>query len=227
MRHVFDWMVWVLVFITPVLGMGLLSQEWTTGTIETLMTAPVNDAEVVARQVAGGDGVPGRAGRAERAVFVLMLRLYGKPDYGPDLQRLPRHRPASAALFTARDAVLLQPDPQPGGGRRRRRRRCWSLVTIVPFELAGRAEHAGADPAEAVTEQAVYHRYADFSKGDRRPAATCVLIFCRRYGRVPVPDHQGDGKPAGGSEPSSPVRPSRRLRHSQDPALTPPAGTSP
>ena len=28
MRTIFDWMVWLLVFIVPVLCMGLLAQEW-------------------------------------------------------------------------------------------------------------------------------------------------------------------------------------------------------
>jgi hypothetical protein len=39
MRTIFDWMVWLLVFVTPVLCMGLLAQEWASGTIESLMTA--------------------------------------------------------------------------------------------------------------------------------------------------------------------------------------------
>ena len=47
MRTIFEWMVWLLVFIVPVLSMGLLAQEWSSGTIETLMTAPVEDHEVV------------------------------------------------------------------------------------------------------------------------------------------------------------------------------------
>ena len=35
MRTIFDWMVWLLVFIVPVLCMGLLAQEWAMGTIES------------------------------------------------------------------------------------------------------------------------------------------------------------------------------------------------
>ena len=37
---------WLLVVIIPLLCMGLISQEWATGTIETLMTAPVGAAPV-------------------------------------------------------------------------------------------------------------------------------------------------------------------------------------
>src|SRR6187402_2122358 len=38
MRTIFDWMVWILVGIVPLLCMGLIAQEWATGTIESLMT---------------------------------------------------------------------------------------------------------------------------------------------------------------------------------------------
>ena len=49
MRNLFNWMVWLLVFVVPVLSMGLIAQEWATGTIETLMTAPVNETDVTTR----------------------------------------------------------------------------------------------------------------------------------------------------------------------------------
>src|SRR4051794_19331562 len=39
MRHLFEWMLWFLAFIVPILCMGAISQEWASGTIETLMTA--------------------------------------------------------------------------------------------------------------------------------------------------------------------------------------------
>ena len=47
MRTLFEWMVWLLVFIIPMLSMGLLAQEWATGTIETMMTAPIGETQVV------------------------------------------------------------------------------------------------------------------------------------------------------------------------------------
>lgn len=82
MRTIFDWMVWLLVFIVPVLCMGLLAQEWATGTIETLMTAPVDETEVVLGKFLGSLGffvvllIP-------TLIYVGMLSLYGRPDYGP------------------------------------------------------------------------------------------------------------------------------------------------
>ena len=179
MRHVFEWMVWILVFITPVLGMGLLSQEWTTGTIETLMTAPVNDAEVVVGKWLGAFGFLAVL-IAPTVLFVGMLRLYGHPDAGPILSgylgivlvgalftaitlfcsSVTRSQVVAAALSAA---ILF-------------------LVTIVPYEVAGRAT---LGPFwRTVTDQAVFRRYADFSKGEIGRAnvvffvaATAVFLF--------------------------------------------------
>lgn len=47
MRHSFEWMVWVLVVIIPLLSMGLMAREWATGTIESLLTAPVSEVDVI------------------------------------------------------------------------------------------------------------------------------------------------------------------------------------
>lgn len=41
------WIVMILLFVLPMLTMRLLSEELRSGTIETLMTVPITDAEVV------------------------------------------------------------------------------------------------------------------------------------------------------------------------------------
>lgn len=46
-RFLLDSMAWLLVFAVPLLTMRVLSDEFASGTIETLMTAPVTDTEVV------------------------------------------------------------------------------------------------------------------------------------------------------------------------------------
>src|SRR5205823_3746209 len=56
MRHLFDWMLWFLCFVVPMLCMSSISQEWASGTIETLMTAPVTDTEVVIGKYLGSMG---------------------------------------------------------------------------------------------------------------------------------------------------------------------------
>ncbi|MFO0973046.1 MAG: ABC transporter permease [Phycisphaerae bacterium] len=46
-RPMFDGMARLLVFAIPLLTMRSLAEEFSTGTIETLMTAPVSDVEVI------------------------------------------------------------------------------------------------------------------------------------------------------------------------------------
>ncbi len=48
-----SYMPLLLVFILPMLTMRILSEEFRGGTIETLMTAPVNDAEVIVGKFLG------------------------------------------------------------------------------------------------------------------------------------------------------------------------------
>ena len=179
MRHIFESMVFILVFIIPVLCMGLMSQEWASGTIETLMTAPVEDTDVVVGKFLGSLGffivllLP-------TLLFVVMLRLYGKPDYGPIISgylgiilvgalyiaislfcsSLTRSQVVAAATSSA---ILF-------------------AVTIVPWYVGGRATLSGF--WRGVTDQAVFKRYADFAKGliDTGSvvfflAATTVFLF--------------------------------------------------
>ncbi len=160
MRSIFEWMVWYLVFIVPILCMGLLAQEWATGTIETMMTAPVGETDVVLGKFLGSFGfllvllLP-------TLVYVLMLRIYGRPDYGPILSgylgiilvgalfiavglfcsALTRSQ-VVAAVSSA--AILF-------------------LATIVPWYAAGKATLVGV--WRKVADQAVMSRYTDFSKG--------------------------------------------------------------
>jgi ABC-2 type transport system permease protein len=82
MRTIFDWMVWLLVFIVPVLCMGLLAQEWATGTIEPLMTAPVEETDVVVGKFLGALGFFCVL-LAPTLFYVVLLRLYSRMDFGP------------------------------------------------------------------------------------------------------------------------------------------------
>ncbi len=48
LRELFDvWMLLILVFVLPMLTMRLFSEELRSGTIETLMTAPITETQVV------------------------------------------------------------------------------------------------------------------------------------------------------------------------------------
>src|ERR1700677_4159949 len=79
MRHIFQWMVWLLVFIIPILSMGLMAQEWATGTIESLMTAPVSETDVVLGKFLGSLGFFGGL-LVPTLLFPVMLAYYGHID---------------------------------------------------------------------------------------------------------------------------------------------------
>lgn len=51
-----SWMLLILVFVLPMLTMRLIADESRTGTIETLMTAPVTDTEIVLGKFLGAFG---------------------------------------------------------------------------------------------------------------------------------------------------------------------------
>jgi ABC-2 type transport system permease protein len=160
LRTVFESMVWVLVFIVPILSMGLLSQEWATGTIETLMTAPVEETDVVLGKFFGSLGLLLFL-LAPTLLYVVMLLLYSHPDIGPLFSgylgivlvgalfisiglfcsSLTR---SSVVAAVAAAAILF-------------------LFTIVPYWISSIAT---LPPwLRAVIEQCIYKRYTDFSKG--------------------------------------------------------------
>lgn len=160
MRSIFDWMIFFLVVIMPILSMGLLAQEWASGTMETLMTSPVDEGDVVIGKFFGSLGllivllIP-------TLVYVVMLSIYGHPDIGPIFtgylgiilvgalfisiglfcSSLTRSQ-IVAAVSTA--AIL-------------------ALITIIPWLLGAKASLPRA--ARIAVDQAVFKRYTDFSKG--------------------------------------------------------------
>ncbi len=64
--------------------MGLLAQEWSTGTIETLMTAPVGETDVVIGKFLGSFGFF-LVMLAPTLLYVVVLAAYANPriDFGP------------------------------------------------------------------------------------------------------------------------------------------------
>jgi ABC-2 type transport system permease protein len=162
MRSALEWMVWFLVVLIPVLSMGLLAQEWATGTIETLMTAPVSDTQVVIGKFLANLGmlvvmlIP-------TLVYVLLLIVFAsaRPDLGPIVSGylgilMVGSLFISVGLFcssTTRDqivAVVLSI-------------LILALATVVPY-LA--AQYANLRPSvRTAVDQAVYRRYGDFAKG--------------------------------------------------------------
>lgn len=87
MRTTLTYLVWLLVFIAPALSMGLLSEESRSGTIELLLTSPINDVAVVLGKWLGALGfflvllVPVLAA-------AIVLEMTASPDWGPIISGL-------------------------------------------------------------------------------------------------------------------------------------------
>lgn len=82
LQDLFFFLLFLLIFIAPAISMRLVSEEFNTGTIELLMTAPVKDAEVVVGKWLG-------ALAFYVALFLPVLAMtavlegFADPDYGP------------------------------------------------------------------------------------------------------------------------------------------------
>ncbi|MGD0462664.1 MAG: ABC transporter permease [Tepidisphaeraceae bacterium] len=161
MRNLFNWMVWLLVSIIPLLSMGLLAQEWSTGTIETLMTAPVAEMEVVIGKFLGSFGFF-LVMLAPTLLYAGVLAVYANPriDFGPIrsgylgivlvgalfisiglfFSSLTRSQIVSAV---ATAAVLF-------------------AITIVPWWASGKML---SQTSVKIIDQTVFKRYTDFSRG--------------------------------------------------------------
>jgi len=82
MRSNFEVMTFVLVFVLPALTMRTFSEERRTGTLETLLTAPVTDVQVVLAKFLGS-WLFYMAMLAPTLLYLVLLRIYGNPEYGP------------------------------------------------------------------------------------------------------------------------------------------------
>jgi ABC-2 type transport system permease protein len=81
LRLLFDNLAYIMVFIAPLLTMRLLSEEFRNGTIETLMTSPISDTQIVLGKFLGVMGLY-LAMLATTLVFLALVARYGQPDAG-------------------------------------------------------------------------------------------------------------------------------------------------
>ena len=160
MRTLFDAMVWVLVIAVPLLCMGLLAQEWATGTIESLMTAPIHESEVVMGKFLGSLGfltillLP-------TIFYVLMLRIYARPDFGPILSGYLGILLVGALFIAVGLFCSSLTRSQIVAAVAAAAILC--LITMVPWWVGSVATL----PTfwRNVIDQTVFKRYTDFSKG--------------------------------------------------------------
>lgn len=81
LRDTFNWLPPLLCITVPILTMRLLSDEYRSGTIETLMTAPISDAEVVLGKFLGSF-ITYAIMLAATLFYVVLLSVFGDPDLG-------------------------------------------------------------------------------------------------------------------------------------------------
>ena len=81
LRPLFDVLAYGLAVVVPLLTMRLVSEEFRSGTIETLMTAPVTDTAVILGKFVGAFVMYLLLLVATGAFFALVV-VFGKPDWG-------------------------------------------------------------------------------------------------------------------------------------------------
>ncbi|MCB9858353.1 MAG: ABC transporter permease subunit [Phycisphaerales bacterium] len=79
LQPLFGHMAWLLILAIPLVTMRMISEEYASGTIETLMTAPVSDTEVVLGKFFGAMSFFFALVLAT-CVYAAILSMYGKPD---------------------------------------------------------------------------------------------------------------------------------------------------
>lgn len=73
------WMVLILVFVLPMLTMRLMSEELRSGTIESLLTVPITEAEVILGKFLGGLAFYGVL-LLSTLLYPVLLAVYGNLD---------------------------------------------------------------------------------------------------------------------------------------------------
>jgi ABC-2 type transport system permease protein len=81
LRPLFDVLAYGLIVVVPLLTMRLVSEEFRSGTIECLMTAPVTDGDVILGKFLGAMGLY-LVLLATTFAFCLLVAVFGQPDWG-------------------------------------------------------------------------------------------------------------------------------------------------
>jgi ABC-2 type transport system permease protein len=83
LRYTFSNMTFVLVVLAPALTMKLLAEEQRMGTLELLLTSPVQDWQVVLGKYLSGVITFAVMLVAPTLYYAALLRVFGQPDFGP------------------------------------------------------------------------------------------------------------------------------------------------
>lgn len=82
LRIFFSMLPYAFTIFVPALTMRLFAEEQKTGSIETLMTLPVTETQVVLGKFFGAF-ITSMAMLIPTLLYVITLTFFGKPDYGP------------------------------------------------------------------------------------------------------------------------------------------------
>lgn len=81
MRQMFVWSHIALIFVVPLMTMGLLADEYNSGRMEMLRTSPITELDILLGKFFGALGFYA-ALVGSTLIYVLLLSIYGKPNYG-------------------------------------------------------------------------------------------------------------------------------------------------
>ena len=77
LRKLLDpWVILILVLVVPLLAMRLMSEEYRSGTVETLLTVPITEAEVILGKFLGAFAFC-LAMLATMLIYPIILAMYG------------------------------------------------------------------------------------------------------------------------------------------------------
>ena len=87
LRDTFTGLIWLLIFLVPAISMRLISEEFRSGTVETLLTTPVSDTQIILGKWLGAMGFF-LVLLTPLIVLAMILELNGEPDWGPIISGL-------------------------------------------------------------------------------------------------------------------------------------------
>ena len=82
LRPTFSGLIWLMILLVPAISMRLISEEFRSGTVELLMTAPLSDTQVILGKWLGAMAFLATM-MIPVVIMWLVLELYGSPDWGP------------------------------------------------------------------------------------------------------------------------------------------------
>lgn len=85
LQNTMSTVIFIFLILAPALTMRLLAEEQRMGTLELLLTAPVHDWQVVVGKFLGSFILFATMLVAPTLYYVLILAVFGPPDYGPIL----------------------------------------------------------------------------------------------------------------------------------------------